>query len=461
MKKKHKRKRKFPQGIQAEALSVNPDALGTTLVDSETGETEVVLFPGSEKRVVVAHFGLHPATTTIHGQTIELPSRVAARPRDARGYPVLYTTPVKEGVSDFTDLDHNKVMRCGRENLCGICGDPHFVQGQKAVYWFIGGPVSAERTHVYHDPPMHEDCARFAMTVCPWMILARYRRDEPQDEAAALDPHTIYARPPYLCLVVCKSYDFSPERKVFKANFGEIVEKWTPGGGEPDAEDVARYWKEVKGLETRHLVDQTVDRAEKKDAALKRITEIYNANKHKNPKFASLAGTQGPHHEIASASELGPNIVGSIRAKKEKLAADFELLRKYVGPKPLKQVENEGRIELTGPDGEQLPVELVVVEGIPDDTAILVSGPDEEKYEIYGGGRAHGRTAAATLGQYRPRSEEEKNWLGRIAILARTGRHNQALALVRDARDRIAQGSSDVGEAQGPVSEAKEQQEET
>jgi hypothetical protein len=82
----------------------------------------------------------------------------------------LYT----DGRADFTTLDSDVTMRCGRERLCGLCGE-------SLTYWiaFIGGPRSAD-TRTYSDPPMHVECAEDAFTLCPHLrrpLVARRESD--------------------------------------------------------------------------------------------------------------------------------------------------------------------------------------------------------------------------------------------------------------------------------------------
>lgn len=98
------------------------------------------------------------------------PDAVVALLRDKRGYPIPYTTYVdRDGVPDFRVLDAERRFDCYKERLCGVCGT---VMG----YWiiFIGGPA-CEKSRCFLDPPMHPDCADFALSVCPHLINARAR----------------------------------------------------------------------------------------------------------------------------------------------------------------------------------------------------------------------------------------------------------------------------------------------
>src|SRR5262245_2939618 len=95
-----------------------------------------------------------------------MPPRIAALPRDHRGYPVPYIVLYDEqGKPAFTANDAEKVWQAVRDKLCHICG-----QALDSYSWFVGGPGSAYLNGdnaAYTDGPMHEDCMQFAMRVCP------------------------------------------------------------------------------------------------------------------------------------------------------------------------------------------------------------------------------------------------------------------------------------------------------
>ena len=96
--------------------------------------------------------------------TIELPPipwRMGRRPRDARGLPIPFAQFIgADGVPDFRVLDGERVQRCLRNRLCGLCGQ----QMGKHVF-FVGGPLCVDNG-LFHDPPMHKECAEFALRAC-------------------------------------------------------------------------------------------------------------------------------------------------------------------------------------------------------------------------------------------------------------------------------------------------------
>lgn len=100
---------------------------------------------------------------------VELPPRIAALPRDRRGYPIPFIVlRDADGNPEFTVNDTALLWRAIRENLCHVCG-----QALDDRPWFIGGPGAALLNGdrgVYRDGPLHHECMRFAARVCPHLI---------------------------------------------------------------------------------------------------------------------------------------------------------------------------------------------------------------------------------------------------------------------------------------------------
>lgn len=91
-------------------------------------------------------------------------------PRDPRGFPITYTSMVMpDGRYDFTRADHFKWLACVKGRLCGLCGS----RLPKKI-WFIGGPLSMTN-RMFFDLAMHEECARYALLVCPYLAVKGYR----------------------------------------------------------------------------------------------------------------------------------------------------------------------------------------------------------------------------------------------------------------------------------------------
>jgi hypothetical protein len=143
-------------------------------------------------------------------KAVSIPSNMNYLPKDKRGYPVPYIVQWdKNNQPQFTINDTLKVLNATREKLCGICGKP-----LDRAKWFVGGPQSAFHPHgAYIDPPMHHDCAAYALQVCPWLATSRYleRTDEqriskkfenlPDHVVGIVDRTGIPGKPEYFVLV--------------------------------------------------------------------------------------------------------------------------------------------------------------------------------------------------------------------------------------------------------------------
>jgi hypothetical protein len=60
-------------------------------------------------------------------------------------------------------LDDMRVVQCLNGRRCALCGS---LMGRHIH--FIGGPACVAN-RLFHDPPMHRDCAVFALSTCPHM----------------------------------------------------------------------------------------------------------------------------------------------------------------------------------------------------------------------------------------------------------------------------------------------------
>src|SRR5882672_9003291 len=100
----------------------------------------------------------------------EIPFRLSRRPRDARGFAIPFAQFIKaDGTPDFRVMDDKLSAKAVRRRLCGLCGD-----AMRGDVWFIGGPLCVENGFFY-DPPMHGECARYAIQTCPHLARAKGR----------------------------------------------------------------------------------------------------------------------------------------------------------------------------------------------------------------------------------------------------------------------------------------------
>jgi len=102
------------------------------------------------------------------------------------GYPVPYIQKWFDDKPDFRIINPERVIECVVEKLCGVCGRP---LGEYCC--FIGGPTS-EQNHLFSDPPLHEECAEFASSVCPFVSGRDDGYFERAAESNAVRPELIY-----------------------------------------------------------------------------------------------------------------------------------------------------------------------------------------------------------------------------------------------------------------------------
>lgn len=140
-------------------------------------------------------------------ETHPMPPRIAALPRDVRGYPIPWFVHVGEdGTPDFRVIGRDrhgrgKVGVAHAEQRCWVCGQP---RGRNLA--FLIGPMCAiSRTTA--EPPSHLDCAVFAAKVCPFMarpVMHRQEHKLPDDIQTA--GMAIKRNPGIGCVWVTRSY---------------------------------------------------------------------------------------------------------------------------------------------------------------------------------------------------------------------------------------------------------------
>lgn len=103
----------------------------------------------------------------------EIPRALRKRPRDRRGYPIPWIVLIDtNGRPHFTINHGERTLAAGRRKLCGLCGtklrrDVALVGGTRCFL----SPYGA-----FSDPPMHRDCAAYALAVCPYLAAPSYGR---------------------------------------------------------------------------------------------------------------------------------------------------------------------------------------------------------------------------------------------------------------------------------------------
>lgn len=105
--------------------------------------------------------------------TVEIPKRMRKLERDRRGYPIPKSVfRDSTGKPHFQISDQTELRRLLKFDLCGMCGAK-----LKPSRWFVGGPKSAFYVQgAYFDPPMHDECAHYALQVCPYLAAPTYSK---------------------------------------------------------------------------------------------------------------------------------------------------------------------------------------------------------------------------------------------------------------------------------------------
>jgi hypothetical protein len=126
-----------------------------------------------------------------------------------RGFPVPYFVPRghKEGEFLFKFADKQRILNCVRYHKCCICFKPLF----RKRYYFVSGPKGLAN-HVDSHPPMHEECARYSLEVCPHLFFEKAERTTDDSDGGA--DFQIREKPKEFFLVKADKYDlFLPDGK--------------------------------------------------------------------------------------------------------------------------------------------------------------------------------------------------------------------------------------------------------
>jgi hypothetical protein len=148
--------------------------------------------------------------------TADIPLKMQNLPLDhRRKVPIPRMNLTPDGV-DFTTINNETVIECGRDRLCGICGNA-------LSYWiaFVGGPISAS-TGAYTDPPFHVECAEAAFRFCPHIARKVHRRtpDDRMPEGSWKSVGAVEEKPERWIIGITRDYKMIPWGRgvLFKCN---------------------------------------------------------------------------------------------------------------------------------------------------------------------------------------------------------------------------------------------------
>jgi hypothetical protein len=148
---------------------------------------------------------------------VEIPARMRDLPKDRRGYPIPVNVLIdKNGKPHFTINDDEKRQLHLQKKQCPICGSA-LLRGR----WTVGGPASAFMDEgAYIDPPMHYECYRYAMQVCPYLALPSFtkridagtvKREDVEDHRIFIDNTVLAHRPPLFVAVMHLGEDYQTD----------------------------------------------------------------------------------------------------------------------------------------------------------------------------------------------------------------------------------------------------------
>lgn len=146
------------------------------------------------------------------GRFKNTPDRIAALPRDERGFPIPWFAAEIDGKPDIRVADTHKMARAIKERRCWVCGERLGVHMA-----FVIGPMCGIN-RVISDPPSHRACAEFSVMNCPFLSrpLAKRTSDEIRDKGIVHDAagFGLKRNPGAVGIWVTKSY------RVFRPNAG-------------------------------------------------------------------------------------------------------------------------------------------------------------------------------------------------------------------------------------------------
>lgn len=134
---------------------------------------------------------------------VAAPAWCEGRPR-FHGVVIPFSVFIKpDGVPDFKVTNHQHWQRCVNEKLCGVCGQP-----MTGTMFFIGGDRSLV-SRTFFDPAMHEDCARYAFAVCPFLIGSKDYAPTPKQAPPGAAGLVVYGwdkRPARMGFLICQDF---------------------------------------------------------------------------------------------------------------------------------------------------------------------------------------------------------------------------------------------------------------
>lgn len=181
-----------------------------------------------------------PALTPAQRLSLPLPQRMRTLSRDKRGFPIPFIVlRDSTGMPQFTINDMRRIDDCRRKRLCSICGK----RFDRNEMWFVGGSrCFLHEDGAFLDPPVHLECAEYALRVCPFLAAPHYakRIDDAKLAPGAMPNGVALVRTDYMPpglperfgLGMTHSVRYHPRPKgqsLYTVEHWEYVEFWRAG----------------------------------------------------------------------------------------------------------------------------------------------------------------------------------------------------------------------------------------
>ena len=166
---------------------------------------------------------------------LPIPARMSHLPRTPAGLPIPWFVAWEGSRYDFRVVDARKIKPAVVQRLCWLCGRP-----LGRMMCFVVGPMCVVN-RVSSEPPMHRDCAEYALRACPFLTQPSRERRE-GGGLMPVDPHmagtAILRNPGVSVLYVTRSYTVAqvPGGVLFDMGDPEEVAWWSQGRSATRAE---------------------------------------------------------------------------------------------------------------------------------------------------------------------------------------------------------------------------------
>jgi hypothetical protein len=154
-----------------------------------------------------------------------LPERMLHLPVDDRGYPIPEFVSNIDGKRDFRVVSLEHLANCVRQDVCWICG-----QALEDLKAFVIGPLPAIQA-ISNEPPCHIECAEFAVSACPFLLLPKAQHRPNDDPRVRKMVGATKGNPGVCCMYVVRGYACyeSPKGVVFRTGRAVRVAWYTQG----------------------------------------------------------------------------------------------------------------------------------------------------------------------------------------------------------------------------------------